>query len=184
VIEQGGENGAIPYTLQRVRGRGLQQPPHLRIAERRRAALIIIRGWPLDAVHRIAEDGVALTEVIEQRRQRRELAAYARRCETPCRQVFAPGDHVRARHRAQFAMVFEVRECDELRNIDLICAAGFRIGNVGEPFQLGTNIREIAVLFRRERPFAMDTNQLVCHRLPVAVVSNAIMYFIEFVINR
>ena len=41
VIEQGGEDGAVPYTLQRVRGRGLQQTPHLRIAERRRAALII-----------------------------------------------------------------------------------------------------------------------------------------------
>jgi hypothetical protein len=29
VIEQGGEDRAIPYTLQRVQGRGLQQPPGL-----------------------------------------------------------------------------------------------------------------------------------------------------------
>ena len=33
MIEQGGEDGAIPYTLQRVRGRGLQQPPRLCIAQ-------------------------------------------------------------------------------------------------------------------------------------------------------
>ena len=67
VIEQCGENRAVPYTLQRVRGRGLEKSSNLRIAERRRAALAIIRGWPLHAVYRIAEDGVALAEIIEKR---------------------------------------------------------------------------------------------------------------------
>jgi len=48
-------------------------------------------------------------------------------------------------------------EGDELRDVDFVCSAGFRIGDVGEPFQLGRNIREIAVLILRERPFAIDT---------------------------
>jgi IS5 family transposase len=46
----------------------------MRIAERRRTALFIIRSRPLDAVHRITEHGIALTEIIEQRGKRRELA--------------------------------------------------------------------------------------------------------------
>ena len=46
VIEQGGEDCAIPYTLQRVRGWGLQQPSGLRVAEGRGAALVIIGGGP------------------------------------------------------------------------------------------------------------------------------------------
>ena len=40
VIEQGGDNGTVPYTLQRVRGRGRQQRPGLRIAKGRRASFI------------------------------------------------------------------------------------------------------------------------------------------------
>lgn len=56
--------GTCEYTLQRVRGRSLQQSPHLRIAERRRAALIVIGGRALHGVHWIAKDGVALTEII------------------------------------------------------------------------------------------------------------------------
>jgi hypothetical protein len=45
-------------------------------------------------------------------------------------------------------MIFQIRESDELRDIDFMSAAGFRIGDVGEPFQLGRYIRKIAVLFR------------------------------------
>jgi hypothetical protein len=46
------------------------QSPHLGIAERRRTSLIVIRGGPLHAVNRIAEDRVALTELVEQRGKR------------------------------------------------------------------------------------------------------------------
>ena len=42
VIEQGGEYRAIPYTLQRVRGRGLQQPSRLGVAQGGRAAFIAV----------------------------------------------------------------------------------------------------------------------------------------------
>ena len=53
---------------------------------------------------------------------------------------------------------FETGECHELRDIDFVGAPGFWTGDVGEPFQLGRNIREIAVLFRRQGSFAIDTN--------------------------
>src|SRR5271168_72818 len=67
VIEQGSKNGTVPYTLQRVRGRGLQQSPGLRIAQGGSAALIVVGCGPLHTVHRIADDRVALTEIVEQR---------------------------------------------------------------------------------------------------------------------
>ena len=40
-------------------------------------------------------------------------------------------------------------KADELRNVDLVGAPGFRIGDVGEPFDFGGNIGEVAVLGRR-----------------------------------
>src|SRR6202035_5017894 len=146
MIEQGGEYRAIPYTLQRVRGRGLQKAPHLRITKSRRAALIIIGGRPLDAVHWIAEDGIALAEVIEQRRKRRELAADARWSETPSLHFLAPGDHMRPRDGAQRAVIFQIGEGDELRDIDLVGASRFGVGDVGEPFQFRRNIGKLPEL--------------------------------------
>ena len=49
-------------------------------------------------------------------------------------------------------------KADELLDIVLIGAAGFGIGDVGEPFQCGRHIREIAVLLWRECSFAIGTN--------------------------
>jgi len=64
VIEQGGEYGAIHYTLQRVEGRGLKQSAGLRLAERRRAAFVAVDRRALDAVHRIAAYRVTLAEIL------------------------------------------------------------------------------------------------------------------------
>jgi len=74
VIEQGGEDCPIAHAFERIARRRIEQPPRLGVAKGRGAALIIIGGRPLDAVHGIAQDGIALTEIIEQRRQRGELA--------------------------------------------------------------------------------------------------------------
>ena len=66
VIEQGGKYGTIPYTLQRVRGRGLQQP---RACASPRAGVLpslllaIGRFTPSTG---LPSDRVALTEIIEQ----------------------------------------------------------------------------------------------------------------------
>jgi hypothetical protein len=82
-----------------------------------------------------------------------------------------------ASYGANRAVIYQTRERDEFRDVDLIGLPGFRIGDVGEPFQLGRNIGEAGELFRRQRTCTVDTNQLVRHRLPVAVGPNAIMYF-------
>jgi hypothetical protein len=65
VTEQRSEDRTIPYTLQGVLGRGPQKTPNLRIAVRRRTPLV---SGALDAVHRIAEDRIELTKIIEERR--------------------------------------------------------------------------------------------------------------------
>ena len=53
-------------------------------------------------------------------------------------------------------------EGEELLDIDFVGAAGFRIGDVGEPFELGRNVGEVAELGRRERaPF--NRNQVLRH---------------------
>ena len=49
-----------------------------------------------------------------------------------------------------------VCESDELRDIDLVGASGFRVGDVGEPFQLGRYVGEIAVLCRCQRPSLLN----------------------------
>ena len=65
MTEQRGEDRTIPYTLQGVLGRGPQMTPNLRIAVRRRTPLV---SGALDAVHRIDEDRIELTKIIEERR--------------------------------------------------------------------------------------------------------------------
>ena len=127
-------------------GRGLEQSPRLRIAKRRCAALIVIGGRALYAVHRVADDHVPLTQIIEQRGKRRKLTANARRREVAGFHVLAPGDDMRPPHRAQRKVIFQIGEGDELRDIDFIGASRFFIGDVREPFQLGRYIREIVVL--------------------------------------
>lgn len=65
VVELDTQYGAVPHTVQRAEGRGLQQPAGLCVAQGRRAAFIAIGRRALDAVHGIAGDGIALAEVIE-----------------------------------------------------------------------------------------------------------------------
>jgi hypothetical protein len=60
------------------------------------------------------------------------------------------GDDMRPRYSTQRAVIFEIREGDEFSDNDLIGAACFFIGDVGEPFQLGRNIDEVAVLIQCE----------------------------------
>jgi hypothetical protein len=55
----------------------------------------------LDAIDRIAGNGVVLAEVIEQGGERRELAADAGVGKPAALQVLSPGDHVSAGDRFQ-----------------------------------------------------------------------------------
>jgi hypothetical protein len=120
-----------------VGGRRLEQPARLGIAQSRRAAFIAIGHGALDAVDRIAGDGVVLAEIIEQGGERRELAADAGVGELAFLEVLAPGDDVGAGDGAQPGDAAEAGEGDELLDVDLVSPAGFGVGEVGEPFELG-----------------------------------------------
>ena len=123
VIEQGSQDGAIAFALERVVWRRFEQLARLRIAERRRAAFVSVRERPFHAIDGIAGDGVALAEVIEQRRQRRQLApdggGRQRLRQKPRLQILAPGDDVRPRHGAQLRRPAQPREGGKLALIRL-----------------------------------------------------------------
>jgi len=74
MIEQGGQDGAIADTLEGIVGRRIEQLAGLGIAEGRGAAFIVVGHRALDAVDGVAGDRVALAQIIEQGRQRREFA--------------------------------------------------------------------------------------------------------------
>jgi hypothetical protein len=78
-----------------------------------------------------------LAEIVEQSGKRRELAANTGVSKLTLLQILSPGDDVGAGDGAQLADAFEAGEGDELLDIDLIGAAGFGIGEVGEPFEFG-----------------------------------------------
>jgi hypothetical protein len=69
---------AVAHPLERVGGWRLEQLARLRVAQRRRAALIAVGHRPLDAVDRIAGDGVVLAHMIEQGGECREHAKVSR----------------------------------------------------------------------------------------------------------
>ena len=99
VVEQGGENGAIADALEGVFGRRIEQLARLGVAERRRLTFVAIGHRPLDAVDRIAGHGIVLTEIVEQGRERRELAADAGGRQRALLEVLAPGDDMGAGDR-------------------------------------------------------------------------------------
>jgi hypothetical protein len=99
--------------------------------------LVVVGDWALDAVDRIVRDGVALAEIIEQGRQRRELAADAGRGELAGLEMLAPGDHMSTRDGPELRRMVQPGEIGKLPNIVFISASGFGIGDVGEPFALG-----------------------------------------------
>jgi hypothetical protein len=81
VLEQGGQYRPIAAALEGIAGRSVQQLAGLSNAERRGGAFAVVGNRPLHAVDRIAGDRVALAEIVEQGRERRELATDAGGCE-------------------------------------------------------------------------------------------------------
>jgi hypothetical protein len=88
-------------------------------------------------------------EIVEKGRERRELAANAGRGQCTLLELPAPSDDVGAGNAAQFGDAAQAHERDEFRDIDLVGPVGFGIGEVGEPFELGRNLGEIAEMGRR-----------------------------------
>src|SRR5688500_680429 len=60
VKEQRGYDSPVTNPFERVRRRGLEEGPGLRITERRRRAFVVISLGALDTLHRVMRHGVAL----------------------------------------------------------------------------------------------------------------------------
>jgi hypothetical protein len=107
-----------------------------------------------------------LAEIIEQGGEGRELTADTGGSERALLEVLAPGDDVGAGDGAQLGDAAQAGEGDELLDVDLVGAAGFGVGEVGEPFELGGNVSQITELGRGERAperghaVVGDSNQL------------------------
>ena len=106
--------------------RRVEQLARLVIAERRRLAFAAFRLRPLDAFDRVMGDGVLLAEIFEQRGQRREPVADRAAAKPAPHQIVAPGDDVRARHRAKFFRPRDAGEAHEVRNRVFVGAARVR----------------------------------------------------------
>ena len=151
--------------LEGIVGWRIEQFASLGITESRGAAFIVVGHWALDAVDRVAGDRVALAEIIEQGRQRREFAPDARRGEYTRLEVFAPGDNVGPSDGAQLSRSPQAGEGGELTDIVAVGAPGFGIGDIGEPFELGWHFGEIAKLGRSEA-ILVNRDQFVSHVRP------------------
>ena len=97
---------------------------------------------------------------------------------------------MRPRDRAQLRGSAQAGKGRKLAHVNFIGPAGFGIGDVGEPFELGRNVGEVAELGRRQRaPF--NRNQVLGHHPPPCApvflgtlprrIPNTIMYFIVLV---
>src|SRR5260370_25743193 len=89
---------------------GLQQATRLCVTQGGSASLIVVGGRPLDAVHRIAEDGIAFAEIVKERGQRRELATDSGWTQKTRLHVLAPSDDMRACDGAERRRILQTGE--------------------------------------------------------------------------
>ncbi|MGC1296022.1 MAG: hypothetical protein WA869_13390 [Alloacidobacterium sp.] len=54
MIEQGGEHRLVAADFKRLVRRRIEQSPRQFVTERWRAALVVVRQWPLDTIDRVA----------------------------------------------------------------------------------------------------------------------------------
>jgi len=159
VIEQGREDGAITLFLDGFfAGRGVlagrhEQVAGLVVAERRRLAFAALGPGPLHPLDRIVGDGIFLTEIFKQRRQRRVAMPDGGATELAPRQVVAPGNDMRPGYGAEFLRAGNASELHEVVDRVFIRPAGAPVAEIGEPLDLGRHVREAVKLLGSQEPF-------------------------------
>jgi hypothetical protein len=156
VKEEGGENRPVADAFARVRRRSLEELARLRIAERRRGAFVVVRFWPFHAFDGIMGYRISLTEILKKGGQRRELAADGRRRQLSALDVLAPGDDVGAGDEPEFFRAVDADEGAEVGNVQVVGAAGFLVGDVGEPLELGGDLGQPLELGSGQRSRCWD----------------------------
>lgn len=135
VVEQGGQDGAVAHALARVGDGGLEQGQGLRVAQGGRGSFVHVSARALDAIDRVPGDGVAFAQIVEQRRERRELPPARRPGQVSSFEGLAPGDDMRPGDRAEPSRAGEPGEGDEVADVGLVGAPGLSVGEVGQPRQ-------------------------------------------------
>ena len=137
VVEEGGQDGAIPLALQGF-GRGsIEERPGVPVADGRGLPLVGFGARALDPAHGVVGDGVALAKMVKEGADRRELAADRGRGERTGFQILAPGDYVGAGDSPHFLGGRDSHKAAELAHVALVGATGTRIVDIGEPLHLG-----------------------------------------------
>ena len=140
VIEQGGKYGAVALALERYAVGCVQQPASLVISKRRRLAFVTFGLGTLHALDGVMGDGIALTQILEQRRQRRQAMPDGHAAQGALRQVVAPGDDVRAGHVAKLLRLHDAGEPHEILQRVFVGAPGALVAEVGEPLDFAGHV--------------------------------------------
>ena len=104
-----------------------------------------------------------LTEIIEESRECGELAADGGSGQFAVLEMLAPGDDVSARYETKLDRMLRAGEGRKLPNVNFISAAGFGIGDVGEPLKLSRNFSELTELQRRECALGVSRVRVAYH---------------------
>jgi hypothetical protein len=97
------------------------------------------RSSPLRALHplhRVVGHRIRITEVLEERAERRELAPNGRATQLPPLQVLPPGEHVRPGHLPELLGLSDPHEPYELVDVDPVAASRPRVVDVRKPLGL------------------------------------------------
>jgi hypothetical protein len=121
---------------------GVEERPRLSVAQRRRLALVALDFRALYPLHRVVGHRIRITEVLEERGERGELAPNGSTAELPALQVLPPGEHVRAGEGTKRLGRFDSHKPHELVDVDPVGAPRPRVVDVRKPLGLSRHHRE------------------------------------------
>jgi hypothetical protein len=157
VIQQRRQDRPVALPFQGICWWNLEEHPRLVIAERRRHALAVHRARPLHPQHRVMPYRVALAEIGIQRGQRRQFAPNGVVGETLPGELLAPRNDMRTRHVAKRFRLAQTGEGLKIFDVLLVGTSSVRVREIGKPFELWGDVRQILELHSGETGWHSDT---------------------------
>lgn len=152
MIEESGKDSAVALATQGGGVRRVEQGARLVVANGWRFTFLAFHFRTLDALDRIACNGVDLAQVIKQRRERGQLAPNRWAGQLTVLQVAALGEDVSAGNNAELFRTIDAGKHHELLQVALIGTAGLRIVDVGVPGHRWRHISQLIELLVRQVP--------------------------------
>jgi hypothetical protein len=156
VIQQCRKNRSVTFLLDGFSAGCREQLARLMVAKRRRLAFAAFDLRAFDAFDRVVADGVPFAEILEQRRQRREMMPECSAAKLTALEIVAPGDHMCPRHGAEFLRPQDTGETHEFADRVLVGAPGMDVPDIGEPLELGRDVGEPMKLGGGQQPLGRD----------------------------